>query len=71
MNDIPRRRLFAVIERDGLEKGIWAPIGAAFQNRDGSWNLKFDLLPTDPAMTIQMREDREEGSDTTAEEFPA
>ena len=63
MTDIPRRRLFAVIEREGLEKGIWAPIGAAFQNKDGSWNLKFDLLPTDPKMTIQMRE---EGSDDAA-----
>ena len=64
MNDIPRRRLFAVIEREGLDKGIWAPIGAAFQNRDGSWNLKFDLLPTDSKITIQMRsEDRESGSD--------
>ena len=64
MNDIPRRRLFAVIEREGLDKGIWAPIGAAFQNKDDSWNLKFDLLPTDPKITIQMRsEDREPGSD--------
>ena len=64
MTDISRRRLFAVIEREGLDKGIWAPIGAAFQNKDGSWNLKFDLLPTDPKITIQMRsEQREEGSD--------
>ena len=61
MNDIPRRRLFAVIEREGLAKGIWSPIGAAFQNRDGSWNLKFDLMPTDPKMTIQMREERDDG----------
>jgi len=60
MNDIPRRRLFAVIEREGLAKGIWAPIGAAFQNRDGSWNLKFDLMPLDPKMTIQMREERDD-----------
>lgn len=63
MNNTPRRRLFAVIEREGLEKGIWAPIGAAFQNKDGSWNLRFDLLPTDPKTTIQMREERSEGSD--------
>ena len=60
MNDIPRRRLFAVIEREGLAKGIWSPIGAAFQNRDGSWNLKFDLLPTRPDTTIQMRESSSE-----------
>jgi hypothetical protein len=52
---VPRQEIFAVIEREGLDKGIWARIGSAFQNKDGSWNLKFDLLPTDPKMTIQMR----------------
>jgi hypothetical protein len=59
MNDsVERRTLYAVIEREGLKKGIWARIGAAFQNRDGSWNLKFDLLPTQPGTTIQMRIDQ-------------
>ena len=53
---VPRQEIFAVIEREGLDKGIWARIGSAFQNKDGSWNLKFDLLPTDPKMTIQMRD---------------
>ena len=57
MADIPKRPLFAVIEREGLRKGMWARIGSAFQNKDGSWNLKFDLLPTDPRTTIQMREE--------------
>ena len=52
---------FAVVEREELKKGIWARIGSAFQNKDGSWNLKFDLLPTNHAMTIQMREPREHG----------
>jgi hypothetical protein len=53
-----RRSLYAVIEREGLKKGLWARIGSAFQNKDGSWNLKFDLLPTRPDTTIQMREDQ-------------
>ena len=56
---MPRRELFAVIEREGLKKGIWARIGTAFQNKDGSWNLKFDLLPVQPNTTIQMREPRD------------
>jgi hypothetical protein len=60
MADVPRRELFAVIEREGLKKGIWARIGSAFQNKDGSWNLKFDLLPAQPGTTIQMREPREQ-----------
>ena len=61
MNDsVERRALYAVIEREGLKKGIWAPIGSAFRNRDGSWNLKFALLPTRPDTTIQMRESNSE-----------
>jgi hypothetical protein len=60
MADVPRRELFAVIEREGLKKGIWARIGSAFQNKDGSWNLKFDLLPAQPGTTIQLREPREQ-----------
>ena len=32
-------------------------IGVAFQNRDGSWNLRFDYLPARMAeTTIQLRE---------------
>jgi hypothetical protein len=34
-NPVERRALYAVIEREGLKKGIWAPIGSAFRNRDG------------------------------------
>jgi hypothetical protein len=47
--------LFGVVQREGMEKGFWTRIGTAFQNQDGSWNLRFDYVPTDPSMTIQMR----------------
>lgn len=47
--------LFGVVQREGMEKGFWTRIGTAFQNQDGSWNLRFDYLPTDRAVTIQMR----------------
>ena len=47
--------LFGVLQRDGMEKGFWTRIGTAFQNHDGSWNLRFDYLPTNPAVTVQMR----------------
>ena len=47
--------LFGVVQREGMEKGFWTRIGTAFQNQDGSWNLRFDYLPTDPSVTIQMR----------------
>jgi hypothetical protein len=50
-------QLFAVTERgEGDDKkAFWTRIGVGFENRDGSWNLRFDLLPTRPETTIQMR----------------
>ena len=51
-------QLVSVVERgEGDEKkGYWTRIGAAFENRDGSWNLRFDYLPAQMASTtIQMR----------------
>lgn len=47
--------LFGVVQREGMEKGFWTRIGTAFQNQDGSWNLRFDYLPTNPSVTVQMR----------------
>jgi hypothetical protein len=39
------------------KKTWWTKIGVAFENRDGSWNLRFDYLPTQLTnTTIQMRE---------------
>jgi hypothetical protein len=37
-------------------KSKWTTIGVAFENRDASFNLRFDYLPTDmTGTTIQMR----------------
>jgi hypothetical protein len=50
-------QLVALVERSERDskKGYWTRIGVAFENRDGSRNLRFDFLPTNPATTIQMR----------------
>lgn len=51
-------QLVAVIERGEADakKSYWQRVGVAFQNRDGSWNLRFDYLPARMAeTTIQMR----------------
>ncbi len=55
------KQLVAVISKGNgdNQKSYWTKIGVAFENRDGSWNLKFDFVPTDPATTIQLREFRE------------
>lgn len=47
--------IYGVVQREGMEKGFWTRIGTAFRNQDGSWNLRFDYLPTDPSVTVQMR----------------
>lgn len=49
----PAMEIFGVT-RHG-EKDWWTKIGAAWQNKDGSMNLNFDFLPTDPSATIQLR----------------
>lgn len=48
------KKLVAVVNRG--EKAFWTNIGVAFENRDGSWNLRFDFIPTDRMTTIQLRD---------------
>ena len=52
-------QLVAAVERTVGEKKKtwWSKIGIAFQNKDGSWNLRFDYLPARMSdTTIQLRE---------------
>ena len=51
-----KRELYGAIRREGSEKNFWTRIGTAFENKDGSWNLLFDYIPTSSDTTIQMRE---------------
>ena len=63
------KQLVAAIERgEGDDKKtFWTRVGVAFENRDGSWNLRFDFLPARPAdTTIQLRDfskDQEKGQE--------
>jgi hypothetical protein len=53
------KQLVAAIERgNGDErKSYWTRIGVAFENRDGSYNLRFDFIPARmEATTIQVRD---------------
>ena len=58
-NQKKMKRIVGAVEyttSDGETKARWTQIGVAFENRDGSWNLRFDYLPTNMAdTTIQMR----------------
>ena len=46
-----RKVVYTVIERGG--RSVWRPIGAAFVNRDGSWNVKLDALPVNGMLQIR------------------
>lgn len=53
------KQLVAAIERgEGDDKKtFWTRVGVAFENRDGSWNLRFDFFPARPVeTTIQLRD---------------
>ena len=58
MNKNNMKKLVAVVNREGdNKKSFWTSIGIAFQNRDGSYNLRFDYLPADMVhTTIQLRD---------------
>lgn len=45
-NKRPTHRIYAVTRTNDGETGYWAPIGAAWTNRDGKgFNLKLEYLP--------------------------
>jgi hypothetical protein len=54
MTSTNSKTIFGVTERN--RRSFWTRIGTAFVNRDGSLNLLFDFIPTDPRVTIQVRE---------------
>jgi hypothetical protein len=58
MSQTKTMQLVGAIERSGGagKKTWWTRIGVAFQNKDGSYNLRFDYLPHLAGTTIQMRE---------------
>jgi len=56
----PMKKLVGAVEyttADGEKKSHWTNIGVAFQNRDGSWNLRFNYIPARlQDTTIQLRD---------------
>ena len=59
MNDKKMMQIVGAIERTAGDekKNFWTRIGTAFQNKDGSWNLRLDYLPARLSeTTVQLRE---------------
>lgn len=56
LNDHDRLAIVGVVnfEHEGEEKSRWTTIGTAFQNKDGSFNLRFEYMPVTGA-TVQIR----------------
>jgi hypothetical protein len=60
------KKLVAAVTRN--DNTYWTQIGVAFENRDHSWNLKFDYLPTDlQETTIQLRDFDPKSDDSEAQ----
>ena len=56
LNDHERLAIVGVVnfEHEGEAKSRWTTIGTAFQNKDGSFNLRFEYMPVTGA-TVQFR----------------
>ena len=56
LNDHERVAIVGVVNfnHQGETKTRWTTIGTAFQNKDGSFNLRFEYMPV-TAATVQLR----------------
>ena len=66
MSDFNFHRVILGVRDAGEGRNQWTQLGVTFLNKDGSENLKFNFFPTDPNMTIQLRDpkkadEKEEG----------
>lgn len=48
--------VYTVVERSGSERSFWVRIGACFLNRDGSYSVVLDALPTNGRLQIRERQ---------------
>jgi hypothetical protein len=49
----PPKAVYTIIERRESGRKHWVRIGAAFENRDGSYHVRLDALPTNGVMHIR------------------
>jgi hypothetical protein len=55
-NNRPTHRVYAVIKKEGREKGTWLEIGAAWPHRDGKgYGVKLDFIPRSPDAELVIR----------------
>ena len=50
-------KVYTIIDRGDEKKAIWIQIGAAFENKDGSLNVRLNALPVDGKLHIREKND--------------
>jgi hypothetical protein len=58
-----KMEVWAVSSRGEGKKDWWTRAGTAFQNRDGSWSLMLDVLPTNGKLIMRQEKQSERGDD--------
>lgn len=46
-------KVYTIVEKPGVDRGIWLDVGVANQNRDGSLSVKLDALPVSGTLHIR------------------
>jgi len=49
-------KVYTIVEKPDSEKDFWLDIGIASENRDGSFRVKLDALPTNGTLHIRKYE---------------
>lgn len=53
-------KAYNILDRGEDKKAFWNPVGVAFPNKDGSFNIKLSSLPLDGEIHIRPYEPRSE-----------
>jgi hypothetical protein len=54
-----RKAVWAVSDRGEGKKSWWTRVGSAFVNKDGSWTIMLDALPTNGKLVVREEEQRD------------
>lgn len=57
---------YTIVERetDGETKSFWVRVGVAFENKDGSINVRLDALPLNGTLQLREYEPRDDDRDS-------
>jgi len=55
----PTHTCYSVRDRGENRKAFWMPIGSAWTNKDGSFNLRLDAFPIDGKIVVRPRKEGE------------